>query len=70
MEGRYDNLDTIPEDEPVFVIRAQDVCAYSTVKHWIKMARLNGVDDAMIKEAELHADRIARWPIKKVPDMA
>ena len=62
-------IELCPADEPVFVIRAQDACAYETVMRWALIAEQKGVDPAMVAEARAHAVKMAEWPVKKIPDM-
>ena len=62
-------MDTIPEDEPVFLLRAQDSLAIDCVKHWCHLARVSGVDEEMIVLAEIHIERMEAWPVRKTPDM-
>jgi len=59
----------IPADEPVFLLRAQDVCAAETVRSWIWQAKCHGVDQEMIKHAMSIAQDMDDWPVKKVPDL-
>lgn len=61
----------IPEDEPVFLIRAQDVCGPGTVSHWAMMAELFGADPEVVEAARRQAKEMYEWHRKhghKVPD--
>lgn len=62
----------IPDDEPVFLIRAKDACAPSTVLHWAAQASLRQADPAIIEAATNQAHLMTLWQIQngaKVPDM-
>jgi hypothetical protein len=62
----------IPEGEPVFVIRAQDAFALTTLRHYITAT--NGVVSFQMSQAlEEHFIRILKWQEgssgSKVPDL-
>lgn len=61
-------LDKVADDEPIFVLRAQDKFAPALVRLWVEMARATGCDDARLQEALDHADLMDAWPIRKYPD--
>ncbi len=42
---------TLPPDEPLFVLRAQDLFAPDIVTAWAEVAALRGVPEAKIEEA-------------------
>jgi hypothetical protein len=64
-----DYLKTMPGDEPVFVIRAQDKNAVSTVQAWIyKAAERLGWNHPKITGAEAVVQAMGAWPTKKHPD--
>jgi len=58
----------IPEDEPVFLLRAQDKLAWHVVKIYAFCAELLGQHELadLVRE---HARRMKEWPVKKVPDL-
>ncbi len=65
-----DNL--IPENEPVFLLRAQDKTAPATLEAWANMVALLGGDPEIIKAARLQAHKMREWQIingSKVPDL-
>ncbi len=74
--GRKDYADfahvseTIPADEPVFLLRAQDVNAARTIRYWADQHEKSGGDPKLCDLAREHAKRMDDWPIKKVADMA
>lgn len=55
-------------DEPLFVLRAQDILAPEVVRDWAHRARAANVDPAKVVDALNIADRMEEWQIKKVPD--
>lgn len=62
----------IPDDEPVFLLRAKDACAPATVLHWAAQAALRDAEPAIIDAATRQALLMSQWQIKhgaKVPDM-
>lgn len=64
-------LEKAAPDEPIFVLRAQDMLAPATVRTWIAFARANGVNDEKLAEAERCAQEMEAWTAynrRKVPD--
>lgn len=59
----------IPKNEPVFLLRAKDKVASMVVGYWAIKAANAGASPKMVKAAINHAELMARWPIKQVPDM-
>lgn len=59
----------IPADEPVFLLRAQDVNAHMVVRYWVFLHLRTGGDPEMAERAYQHADDMASWPTRKIPDM-
>ena len=59
----------IPDDEPVFFLRAQDMVAPATVRVWADLAAGRGADPEMVANARLQADAMEAWATKKVPDL-
>lgn len=52
----------IPQDEPVFLLRAKDTTAPSIVRAWASAQRMNPkADSKMIYMAEQHADAMEAW---------
>ena len=56
------------QDEPLFVIRAQDRLSSVVVRHWARLAEMNGCPEDKVKDARECADAMERWPIKKDAD--
>lgn len=61
--------DLIPDDEPVFLIRGQDVVSGDAVRHWAYLAEDVGADPKMVQMARAHAALMDQWPNKKLPDL-
>jgi hypothetical protein len=60
----------IPQDEPVFLLRAQDPLAAQCVALWADLAQRAGVDPKMVRMAWRHVVDMGEWPAKKVkPDL-
>lgn len=59
------------DDEPVFVLRAQDLLAYETLRHWIYTARMNEVDADKIDGVVDDLEQFRQWSMDhttKLPD--
>lgn len=54
----------IPENEPVFLLRGQDIVAADVVDHWSALAS----DADLVASARLHAREMRVWPVKKPAD--
>lgn len=59
----------IPKNEPVFLIRAQDITAARVVNYWAAMAKHYGADDDIVELAREQAERMKNWHAKKIPDI-
>lgn len=59
----------IPSDEPVFLLRARDVCAAATVRDYGNRLMVKGVDPALVKLVHEHAERMEQWPGRRMPDL-
>jgi hypothetical protein len=62
----------IPEDEPVFLIRGQDINAPHTLLDWADRAEKNGAAATIVKAAREQAVEMVLWQKRhaaKVPDM-
>ncbi len=62
----------IPEDEPVFLLRAKDMCAPATVEFWAQLADKYGATPEMTNVALDHARKMEEWQQEhgtQVPDM-
>jgi len=59
----------IPEDEPVFLLRAQDPAAPFAVRSWAQKVDQLGGDRKMVNIALAFADEMENWPKRKLPDL-
>ena len=65
-----DPWNKIPKDEPVFLLRAQDITAAQVVRMWARIQRNNPHADLnIILRAERQADLMDGWPKKKWADI-
>ena len=58
----------IPDDEPVFLIRGQDMVGAATVRYWADLNDTAGGDPDLSERARAHADLMDEWPTKKKAD--
>lgn len=56
-----DSENIIPEREPVFVLRGQDIAAHGAVRAWAHQHQLNGGSDVVYRLAMEHADKMEAW---------
>ena len=56
------------DDEPVFVLRAQDCHAADLVEKWAIWVSVSDVSSDKVGEARLIAEQMRRWPVHKQPD--
>jgi hypothetical protein len=71
-ERIQDAAGLIPEDEPVLLIRGQDVLAPMIARTWADGFRLVGGDPEVVQAMRNYADHIERWQDEnraKVPDV-
>lgn len=59
----------IPDDEPVFLLRAQDMHAAETLRWYASEVADVGGDADVITATLEQADRMDAWPVKKAPDI-
>ena len=60
----------ITEDEPVFLLRAQDRTAAEIVRTWAEMQlQLPDCDMKAVDLALAHADKMDAWPTKHTADV-
>jgi hypothetical protein len=60
-ERIQDSAGLIPEDEPVFLIRGQDIVGADAVRQWARLHRINGGSDLLYASAMRQADHMERW---------
>ena len=63
-----DSENLIPEDEPVFLLRAQDMIAADVVRYWCELQTRVGGNPQMVRIAKDHAAKMDLWDKKKVAD--
>jgi len=56
------------DDEPIFVLRAQDKLAPDIVRAWAITAEAHGCHPDKLREAYELAEAMEQWPIRKYPD--
>lgn len=56
------------DNEPVFILRAQDILAADLVDTWATQAKTLGVDWDKVREAREIAQAMREWPQRKNPD--
>ena len=62
----------IPDNEPVFLLRGQDVVAPDVVEFWAAKAHEAGADSRIVDAARQHALRMRQWQAEhgsKIPDL-
>ena len=67
-----DPLGLIPEDEPVFLLRGQDVLAPELLRQWSIKLLLKGGSGIMAEMVMNHAKEMENWQKKykqKLPDL-
>ena len=64
-----DPLKLIPADEPVFLIRGQDISSAEAVLAWANLNDLNKGDPEASRLARAHAQEMRRWVKKKPADL-
>jgi len=71
-ERIQDSAHLIPEEEPVFLIRAQDICGPAALRTWIEEAVKRGAADNIIQAARVQLELFKGWRDMrgvKIPDM-
>jgi len=61
--------DPIPQDEPVFILRAQDELALPVMLIYAVLAETQMVDPTLARSVREHADLFRVWPTRKKPDL-
>ncbi len=56
------------DNEPLFILRAQDVIAPQIVEEWIRVAQGYGTNTAKLDEARQLVMKMRAWPTRKIPD--
>lgn len=58
----------IPEDEPVFLIRAQDIVSGDALRAWAQLNDDAGGNPQVSQAICDHAELMDKWPVKKLTD--
>ena len=58
------HMDTIPEREPVFLLRGQDPTAWQLVEIWL-ILNYGKITHDRYMDVKRHADRMFQWPNKE-----
>lgn len=61
-------LENAADNEPIFVLRAQDALAPMVVEFWAELAAKLRVSPEKVLEAYRLAQAMREWPKRKVPD--
>jgi len=65
-----DPWNKIPEDEPVLLIRAQDILGWRVARTYAALtAEMEGHDPLLLEQIRLHAHRMRNWTPKKKADL-
>lgn len=59
----------IPEDEPVFILRGQDIYAAAAVEFYAGMVEAAGGDPEIVRLSREQILRMRNWPKRKMPDI-
>lgn len=59
----------IPDDEPVFLLRAQDKHAAETLRWYAAEVHARGGSADIVNRTLDQAKRMDAWPVKKAPDI-
>ena len=66
-ERIQDSAGLIPEDEPVFLLRAQDKFAANVMEYYAYVSRKECPE--LSQTVTKHAELFEQWPVKKTPDL-
>lgn len=68
MDDSTSCLSKARDDEPIFILRAQDILAPIVVKYWATLASDAGVSGNKCRGAWDLANAMKQWPDRKLPD--
>lgn len=71
-DPRPEDKGGIPENEPVFLLRATDKCAPLAVMAWAMEAKRAGADEIIVMSAIVQAQKMIEYQVNngsKIPDM-
>ena len=63
-----ENKPEAPEDEPCFILRAQDELAADVIRVYGSMLFSKTHNPEAVRLLNKEADRFDAWPVKKMPD--
>lgn len=68
VDAKYGHLHIqgVPQDEPVFILRAQDAHAIYVIEEYKRLAASHNTE--MAHSLQLTLDRFRAWPVRKLPD--
>jgi len=58
----------VPDEEPIFILRARDITAAHAVMHWAERAERNNVPEEKVCGAIKTAYEMKKWPAQRMPD--
>lgn len=64
-----DSENLIPDDEPVFLIRGQDIAAFDTIMYYAATIEDARADADLVMSIRNHALKMKKWIVKKIPDL-
>lgn len=64
-----DPAELIPAEEPVFLLRGQDIHAARTLRYYARLVAQSRGDTAIIAATLEQADAMDAWPAHKCPDL-
>lgn len=67
LEQQDSTFNKAAAEEPLFILRAQDMFAPSFVRIWAMAAEAAKVSPAKVAEARAIADLMEKWPTRKIP---
>ncbi len=62
-----DYLLSLPDNEPVFILRGRDPLAPAAVRVWADAAEVADVVSRKVREARQIAGEMEKWPEKEMP---
>ena len=62
------SIKEIPEDEPIFLLRAQDPFASDAIEYYARLRLDAGADEEVVIAIEEVAETMRSWSFKKNPD--
>ncbi len=60
----------IPDDEPVFLLRGQDILAPLVLDYYASLVAGMGGDQQIVTKTTLQAHKMRQWPRRRMPDIS